>query len=242
VHRHRPTTGTPPKILCVDDDPYLADLLHYALGRDGYEIVVAGDGATALRLVQTDPPDAVLLDLDLPDINGLTLCGQLRRLGRMPIIMLTGSNSDTAMIQGFEQGADDYVAKPFSMEILSYRIQAVLRRARGTHDPAGPQKTRYPLGPGMFNAEEHELIHGDSRLKLTPIQGKILRLLLDNEGRVISPEQMMTKVWGYEAESDVSVIKTHVSNLRRRLAEVLGPAELIRTVAGLGYMYRPPES
>ncbi|MGH2386752.1 MAG: response regulator transcription factor [Chloroflexota bacterium] len=222
----------------MDDDPYLTDLLQYALARDGYNVVVAGDGATALRLAQTDPPDAVLLDLHLPDVDGLTLCGQLRRQGRMPVIMLTASHTDTDIVKGFQHGADDYVAKPFSMQILSYRIQAVLRRTRGTQEHGGPQKTRYELGPGSFDAEQHEVLGGNTRIKLTPIQGKILRLLLDNEGRVISAEQIMTKIWHYDAESDVSVVKTHISNLRKRLAGVLGTDEMIRTVAGLGYMLR----
>ena len=104
--RHRPIyAGTPPKILCVDDDPYLTDLLLLCLERDGYAVSVAGDGATALRLVQSEPPDVVLLDLHLPDTNGLTLSVQLRRLGHMPIIMLTASHSDAEMVAGFQHGA-----------------------------------------------------------------------------------------------------------------------------------------
>jgi two-component system, OmpR family, alkaline phosphatase synthesis response regulator PhoP len=234
---HRLTTAAPPKILCVDDDTYLTDLLQYALARDGYNVSVAADGATALRLVQSDPPDAVLLDLHLPDVNGLTLCGQLRREGHMPVIMLTASHTDTDIVKGFQHGADDYIVKPFSMQILSYRIQAVLRRSRGA-EHGGPQKTRYELGKGSFDAEQHEVLCKDTRIKLTPIQGKILRLLLDNEGRVISSEQIMSRIWHYDAESDVSVVKTHISNLRKRLAAVLGSDDLIRTVAGLGYMLR----
>jgi len=238
--RQRPTNETPPKILCVDDDQYLADLLQYALGRDGYDVSTAGDGATALKLVQTTPPDAVILDIRLPDIDGLALSAQLRRLGRMPILMLTASHTDTDIVKGFEHGADDYIAKPFSMQILSCRLQAVLRRTRRMGVQAGPQRIRYAVGPGTFDAEQHELVGNEVRIKLTPIQGKILRLLLDNEGRVISSEQIMTKIWHYEAESDVSVVKTHISNLRRRLADVLGTDDLIRTVGGLGYTFRPP--
>ncbi len=240
MNTHRPDNAIQPKILCVDDDPYLTDLIQYALVRDGYDVSVAGDGATALRQVQADLPDAVLLDLNLPDVHGLALCAQLRRAGQMPVIMLTASQSDTDIVKGFQNGADDYIAKPFSMQILSYRIQAVLRRAGGAHDQAGPQKMRYELGPGIFNAEQHEVLGRGMQIKLTPIQGKILRLLLDNEGRVISSEQIMTKIWSYEAESDVSVVKTHISNLRKRLAGVLGTEDLIRTVAGLGYMLRQP--
>jgi DNA-binding response OmpR family regulator len=238
--RHRPLPAEAPKILCVDDDPYLTDLLHYALERDGYQVAVAGDGATALHLVQRDSPDLVLLDVHLPDTHGLTLCGELRRLGRMPVILLTAGDTETDVITGFQHGADDYVAKPFNMQILSYRIQAVLRRSRGRHNLAGPRTTRYALGPGAFDAEQHEVIRGDTRIRLTPLQGKLLRLLLENEGRVISSEQIMTNIWHYDTENDISVVKTHICNLRKRLAGVLGTEDLIRTVTGLGYMFRLP--
>ncbi len=181
--------------MCVDDDQYLLNLLQYALGRDGYDVSVAGDGATALHLVQTDPPDAVILDLRLPDTTGLTLSVQIRRLSRMPIIMLTASHSDTDIVKGFEHGADDYIAKPFSMQILSCRLQAVLRSTRRLSDQVGPQRIHYTVGPGTFDAEQHEVVREGKRIKLTPIQGKILRLLLDNEGRVLSSEQIMTKIW-----------------------------------------------
>lgn len=237
---HRLNTATPPKILCVDDDSYLTDLLKFALTRDGYSVSVANQGAEALRMIQNDPPDAVVLDLHLPDINGLTLCSQLRRQRQLPVIMLTASHSDADVVTGFQHGADDYVSKPFSMQILSYRIQAVLRRTRGTHMQGGPVKTHYQLGTGTFDAEQHEVVGCGTMAKLTPIQGKILRLLLDNEGRVISAEQIMTKIWHYDAESDVSVVKTHISNLRKRLASVLGSDDLVRTIPGLGYMLRQP--
>lgn len=235
---HRLNAAIAPKILCVDDDTYLTDLLQYALTRDGYKVSVANNGADALRAAQTDPPDAVVLDVHLPDMSGLTLCGQLRRQCQLPVLMLTASHLDVDVVAGFQHGADDYVSKPFSMQILSCRIQAVLRRTRGAHGPGGPMKTLYHLGKGTFDAEQHEIAGRDARIKLTPIQGKILRVLLENEGRVISAEQIMNHVWNYEAESDVSVVKTHISNLRKRLAGALDADDIIRTVAGLGYMLR----
>src|SRR6185437_7096681 len=181
----------------------LTDLLHYALTRDGYKVSVANNGTDALRAAQTDPPDAVVLDVHLPDMSGLTLCGQLRRQCQLPVLMLTASHLDVDVVAGFQHGADDYVSKPFSMQILSCRIQAVLRRTRGAHGQGGPMKTLYHLGKGTFDAEQHEVAGRDARIKLTPIQGKILRVLLENEGRVISAEQIMNHVWNYEAESDV---------------------------------------
>ena len=229
--------AVPTRVLCVDDDTYLTDLLRYALRRDGYTVEVANTGADALRIAQADPPDIVVLDVNLPDVNGFTLCNRLRKGLHLPVIMLTASILDTDVVTGFQQGADDYVSKPFSMQVLSYRIRAVLRR--GSTDLAGgPAKTTYQLGKGIFNAEQHEVLGADVQIKLTPIQGKILRVLLENEGRVVSAEQLMTKVWHYDAESDVSVVKTHISNLRKKIARALGGEEIIHTVSGLGYTLR----
>ncbi len=229
--------GVPIKVLCVDDDAYLTSLLHYALTRDGYTVEVANTGAEALRCAQADPPDVVILDVNLPDIDGFTLCSRFRKGMRLPVILLTASRLDSDVVAGFQQGADDYVSKPFSMQVLSYRIRAVTRRRSYAHDD-GQARTTYRLGSGTFDAEQHEVVGTDARVKLTPIQGKILRVLLENEGRVVSSEQLMTKVWRYDAESDVSVVKTHMSNLRKKLAGAIGAEEIIHTVSGLGYTLR----
>ncbi|HEV7215151.1 MAG TPA: response regulator transcription factor [Chloroflexota bacterium] len=225
----------------MDDDIYLTDLLRYALSHDGYAVEVANTGADALRTAQADPPDVVVLDVNLPDVNGFTLCNRFRKVLHLPVIMLTARSLDTDMVTGFQQGADDYVAKPFSMQVLSYRIRAVVIRRGSAELEGGPSRTSYPLGAGTFDAEQHEVLGGVT-IKLTPIQGKILRVLLEHEGRVVSAEQLMTKVWHYDAESDVSVVKTHISNLRKKIATALGEAEIIRTVPGLGYMFRQPSS
>lgn len=233
----RQSSAIPIRVLCVDDDTYLTDLLRYALSRDGYSVEVANTGADALRSVQAEPPDVVVLDVNLPDVNGFALCSQIRKTMHLPVIMLTASSLDTDMVVGFQQGADDFVSKPFSMQVLSYRIRAVIRRSAADLS-GGPAKTHYQIGSGTFDAEQH-LVHGSGgSVKLTPIQGKILRVLLENEGRVVSAEQLMTKVWHYDAESDVSVVKTHISNLRKKVARVLGSDEMIHTVSGLGYSFR----
>lgn len=239
LQRHLSTE--PIKVLCVDDDPYLTDLLRYALGHDGYVVAVANTGADALRQAQADPPHVVVLDVNLPDINGFVLCHRFRKMLHLPVILLTASSLDTDVVTGFQQGADDYVSKPFSMQVLSYRIRAVaLRRGTSAHR-GGPSRSTYALGSGTFDAEQHE-VQGAVRIKLTPIQGKILRVLLEQEGHVVSAEHLMSKVWHFEAESDVSVVKTHVSNLRKKMAMAIGDAEIIRTVSGLGYMFRQPSA
>ena len=237
MQRNLPTG--PIKVLCVDDDPYLTDLLRYALSHDGYAVEVANNGADALRNAQADPPDVVVLDVNLPDINGFTLCQRFRKQMRLPVILLTASSLDADVVTGFQQGADDYVSKPFSMQVLSYRIRAVALRRNASELEGGPARTTYQIGNGTFDAEQHEVL-GNVSIKLTPIQGKILRVLLEHEGHVVSAEQLMSKVWHFEAESDVSVVKTHVSNLRKKMALALGDEEIIRTVPGLGYMFRQP--
>lgn len=152
MQRHFLPTG-PIKVLCVDDDIYLTDLLRYALSHDGYAVEVANTGADALRTAQADPPDVVVLDVNLPDVNGFTLCNRFRKVLHLPVIMLTARSLDTDMVTGFQQGADDYVAKPFSMQVLSYRIRAVVIRRGSAELEGGPSRTSYPLGTGTFDAE-----------------------------------------------------------------------------------------
>jgi DNA-binding response OmpR family regulator len=228
----------PGKVLCVDDDSYLTDLFHYALTRDGYSVEVAHTGAEALRAAQVDPPDVVVLNLHMPDINGFTLCSRLRKSLHIPVIMLIALSTDAEVLMAFEAGADDCLAKPFNMQILSYRIRAVLRRNAQSNMLSGPLRIIYRLGSGTFHAEENEVTGQHDRVKLTATQGRILRLLLENEGRVVSAEQILTKLWSFETESDVTVVKSHMSNLRKKLALCLGDEEIIHTVAGVGYTLR----
>jgi DNA-binding response OmpR family regulator len=216
VLRLSPTTSS--KVLCVDKDAYLTDLLHYALTRDGHTVELAHTGAETLRTVETRPPNLVVLDPHLPDMDGFTLCGRLRKTLHLPVVMLVTGARDADMIKAFESGADDCLAKPFSMQILSCRIGAVLRRSAQSIPLSGPMR-----------------IGRLGQVRLTATQGKMLRLLLENEGRVLSAEQMITKLWSYETESDVNVVKSHVSNLRKSLAAALGDEAVIRTVAGVGY-------
>ncbi|MGH2346588.1 MAG: response regulator transcription factor, partial [Chloroflexota bacterium] len=232
-----PVTGN---VLCVDDDPYLTDLFHYALTRDGYTVDVACTGAEALHIARLDPPDVVVLNLHLPDMNGFTLCGRLRKTLHIPVIMLIALSTDAEVLMAFEAGADDCLAKPFNMQILSYRIRAVLCRGAGSNMLGGPMKILYRLGSGTFHAEENEVTGRIGRVKLTATQGKILRLLLENEGRVVSAEQILVKLWSFETESDVTVVKSHMSNLRKKLAACLGGDEVIHTIAGIGYTVRKP--
>ena len=230
------------KILCVDDDVYLTDLLQYALGREGYIVQVANRGVKALQLAEADPPDAVILDVNLPDANGFSLCTQFRTMLHVPVLMVTARHTDEDILNGFGLGADDYISKPFNMQVLVHRLNAVLRRAYPlTVTSVGLNRT-YRLGPARFSPEHNEISGPGISTKLTPTESKILSLLASNEGKVLPAERIMEQIWGYDSESDLSVIKTHVRRLRAKIAEVVGDLPVIHTVPGRGYTFRQEAS
>jgi two-component system OmpR family response regulator len=230
------------KVLCVDDDIYLTDLLRYALAREGYSVQVAATGAEALRSVQIDPPDIAVVDVNLPDINGFELCAQLRGRFRIPVLMLSARQAEEDVIAGLVSGADDYVSKPFSMRVLIYRLQAVLRRIQGPQVSTTTAKRVYRIGAASFSPEFNQITLGDVTVKLTPTEGKILHLLVANEWHVLSVDRIMDQLWSYDTDTSGSVIKTHISNLRTKLGDLLGPEALIHTVPGVGYTFRSAAS
>jgi len=226
-------------VLCVDDDKYLTDLLSFALEREGYTVKVANRGAQAVQLIEDEPPEAVILDVNLPDANGFSVCMQIRRHHTMPIILLTSRNADEDVMSGFRQGADDYVAKPFNMQVLLYRLRAVMKRAHALNARQRGDERLFQIGEATFDAEFNQVMGPGGPAQLTPIEGKILRLLLANAGQVFPADRIMELVWGYDAESTVAAVKTHMRRLRQKLETVAGPVEVIHTVPGMGYTYRP---
>jgi two-component system OmpR family response regulator len=233
-------TSKSSKILCVDDDAYLTDLLHFALAREGHTVVVANSAAAALKAAELDPPDAIILDVHLPDANGFDLCAHFRATMRVPVLLLTASHTEEEMVRGFGQGADDYITKPFSMQVFMLRLRAVLRRANRSSLTAGKAKRTYRLGEAWFDATHNQVHGGGEQISLTLTQGRILHLLLVHEGEVLSAERIMDQLWGYDSETNASVIKTHIRHMRARLALVLGDKQIIQTIPGLGYTFRPP--
>jgi two-component system response regulator VicR len=225
-------------VLCVDDDQYLTALLSFALEREGYEVRVAHNGAQALRQIKAESPAAVVLDINLPDIDGFTLCAQIRRHSRIPIILLTARQADDDVITGLGQGADDYVPKPFNMQVLVFRLRAVLNRAQGPNASAVVSERVYRVGDVTFDAQFNQVSGTRGQIQLTPIEGRILRLLLANAGQVFSADRIMELVWGYDAESTAAVVKTHVRRLRQKLETVSDQAALVITVPGMGYTVR----
>jgi DNA-binding response OmpR family regulator len=233
--KHGRRSPSPCKVLCVEADAYLGDLLLYALPREGYRAQLASTGAGALQAIKADRPDLVLLDIRLPDADGLVLCGYVRTAQRVPVLVLCGRPSDEDEVAAFAQGADDFVAKPFNLQVLMYRIRAVLRRAIDL-EPFDVRTFR--VGPGTFSAELQEIYGPEGRVKLTPIESGILNLLLSHEGQVFSAARIMERVWGDGDKGTVSSVKTHVRRLRQKVAGAIGDLDVIQTIPGLGYVLR----
>lgn len=230
------------KILCVDDDPYLLDLLRYALAREGFEVVTAGTGREALRRLRGEGLDLAILDVNLPDTNGFKVLASLRASSTLPVVMLTARAQDEDIVAGFGEGADDYVGKPFNVQVLVTRVRAVLRRAQaqtataGAGVPNAPVGEGYQVGGAVFAPETNEVVGDGVRVRLTQTEGRILGLLFAHEGQVLAAGVIMERLWGYESESDVNVIKTHIRHLRAKIDRLPGAPQPIRTLPGVGYM------
>jgi DNA-binding response OmpR family regulator len=226
------------QILCVDDDSYLTDLLTYALEREGFVARVAHHGMQALQIIEAEPPDAIILDVNLPDVNGFNLCTQIRRNHDIPVIVLSARRAEEDVLAGFSQGADDYLAKPFSMRELVSRLRAVLKRARSDNVRQYILGRKYQIEDATFDAEYNQVTGDAGSVQLTPIEGRILQLLLVNAGQVFQADRIIELVWGYDAESSAAVVKTHIRRLRQKLETVVGDQEVIHTVPGMGYTFR----
>jgi len=224
------------RILCVADDEYLTDLLRYALAREGFEVRMAHTGRDALRLIRSESFDLVILDVDIPDMNGFKVLSSLRTFSQIPVVMLTARSQDEDIIAGFGQGADDYVAKPFSVQVLINRIKAVLRRAKPQPEQLPAGSSTYQIQGAVFDAELNEIVGQDVRVRLTPTESRILHLLFLHEGQVLSAERIMERIWGYDSESDVNVIKTHIRHLREKISSLPESPQPLRTLPGVGYV------
>jgi DNA-binding response OmpR family regulator len=220
------------KVLLVEDDADLLDLLTYALGREGYTVLTAMDGQQALKRWEDNTPDIVLLDANIPKIDGYEVCRRIRHEGATPIIMLTARDEEEDVLHGFRAGADDYVNKPFSAKQLAARIKAVLRRAQA--DPYRQPVREVKVGEVRLDLQAYSVTSGDRQIQLTPLEFRILYLLGVNEGRVIPYSRLVEYAWGYEG-GDSSLLKTHICHIRQKLNLSAGKNGGIRAVPGVGY-------
>jgi len=220
------------KVLLVDDDSDLLDVTAYALRRDGFNVVIASDGAQALRRWEADTPDIIVLDVGLPRVNGLEVCHKIRQTSSTPVILLTARTDEEHVVQGFRLGADDYVTKPFSPRQLSVRIEAVCRRGQQLGEREPTRELR--VGDLVLDVESHEVANGDCSTQLTSIEFRLLYLLANNVGRVVASSRLVDYAWGING-GDVSLLKTHISHIRTKVGlSVMGPNS-ISVVPSVGY-------
>ena len=225
------------RVLVVDDDAKTVELVKLYLNRDGYRVLTAYDGVESLRLARESRPDLIVLDLMLPGMDGLEVCRTLRDESDVPIIMLTARTTDEDKLTGLGLGADDYVTKPFSPRELAARIRTVLRRSAGERGPAEIKRGEVVLS---FFKQEASI---DGRpLNLTPVEFKLLGVLIKEPGRVFSRAQLVEKALGYDYEGFDRTIDVHILNLRRKLEADPSHPKRIKTVYGAGYKFSEVQS
>jgi DNA-binding response OmpR family regulator len=221
----------PPRALVVEDDEDIADVLRRSLRLEGYDVRVADDGVAALSAYEEHAPDVVVLDLGLPELDGLDVARRLRADGDVPILMLTARDAVESRVEGLDSGADDYLVKPFDRQELLARLRALLRRR--------PPRGSAPMVVGdlVLNPDTHEVRRGERAIDLTQREFELLEYLMRNERIVISRQRLLDDVWGYDPFSITNTIEVFVSNLRRKL-EAGGEPRLLHTIRGAGYVLR----
>jgi two-component system, OmpR family, response regulator len=231
----------PARVLVVDDEASIRALLSATLRLTGFEVRVASGGQEALSAAAEFAPDLVVLDVMMPDLDGFAVARGLRAAGQpsgqpVPVLFLTARDSVEDRISGLTVGADDYVAKPFSLEEVVLRIRAILRRSRGEVQPADSAVLRY--ADLEMDEDAHEVRRGGRRIDLSPTEFNLLRYLLTNAGKVVSKAQILDRVWNYDFGGDGRIVESYVYYLRRKIDVVEPP--LIHTIRGVGYALRAP--
>jgi two-component system response regulator MtrA len=226
------------RVLVVDDDTALAEMIGIVLRGEGLEVSVCADGASALEAVRRTRPDLVLLDLMLPGLDGFEVCRRIRAESMVPVVMLTARSDTSDVVQGLEVGADDYVPKPFKPKELVARVRARLRR----HDAGGePEETRaLSIGPVTIDVAGHAVHRDGQSVPLTPLEFDLLLALARRPGQVFSREQLLEQVWGYRHAADTRLVNVHVQRLRSKVEEDPEHPEVVLTVRGVGYKAGPP--
>lgn len=231
----------PGRIVVVDDDPTVADVVTRYLIRDGHSVQSVSDGYQALDLIAKSPPDLVVLDLMLPGIDGLEVCRRLRERWPIPVVMLTARGDENDRLAGFEIGADDYVTKPFSPRELAMRVRSVLRRARGAGLPDKPDQGVITDRELSIDLAAHEVRIGGRLIQLTSREYDLLLFLMRNPRQAFTREQLLAEVWGWTF-GDTSTVTVHVRRLREKLEPDPTIPRRIITVWGIGYRYEPEPS
>lgn len=227
------------KILIIEDEPNIRELVLYNLKTGGYEGIAAEDGIAGITMVQREKPDLILLDIMLPGKTGYEICRELREEGdETPIIMLTAKTEESDKVTGLECGADDYISKPFGIRELMARIKAVLRRYEVTSEAGGARDTVIAADDIVMNVERHEVLVAGRPVELTLREFELLRYLIENRGRVFSREQLLHNVWGINYAGETRTVDVHIRHLRQKLADGDNEEKYIQTIRGKGYKVR----
>jgi DNA-binding response OmpR family regulator len=231
------------KVLVVEDDPGIVEVvsLCFQLRWSGTSVISASTGNKGVELVETESPDVVILDIGLPDVDGYQVLREIRRFSDVPVLMLTVRGEDTDVAKGLELGADDYITKPFSHIELIARVQAVMRRAQGL--PVTEEERPFASGKLSVDFSRNEVRLSGKPVKLTSTERKLLYYLIRNEGRILSHESLLTKVWGGVYVDARDLLRVHIQHLRQKLGDNAESPSIIVTEHGIGYKFiRPPAS
>jgi two-component system OmpR family response regulator len=234
----RRADGSPLRILAVDDEQMLTDLLSMALRMEGWEVRTASSGLEALQVARDFEPDALVLDIMMPDLDGMSVLRRLRESGNfVPVLFLTAKDAVSDRIAGLTAGGDDYVTKPFSLEEIIARLRAIIRRTgQATSDDA---QSILRVADLTLNEDSHEVVRDGAEIELTATEFELLRYLMRNERRVLSKSQILDRVWSYDFGGKSSVVELYISYLRKKIDA--GRTPLLHTVRGVGYMIKAPQ-
>jgi two-component system alkaline phosphatase synthesis response regulator PhoP len=226
------------KILVVDDETYIVELVKFNLEKEGFQVVVAYDGLKALEMIKLEKPDLILLDIMLPNIDGLQVCRILKQdpnYNTIPIIMLTAKGKDIDTVLGLEMGADDYIKKPFSPREMVARVKARIRALKILQAEEAMGKKIFIIKDLIIIPDKHEAFLGEEKLELTPKEFEVLTLMAANPGKVFTREALLEIVWGYEFLGDTRTVDVHIRHLRQKLKDDFSYPVYIETVRGVGY-------
>lgn len=231
---------TTKKILIIEDEPNIRELVLYNLKTNGYDGISAEDGIMGITMVHREKPDLILLDIMLPEKNGFEICKELRDEGNnTPIIMMTAKTEESDKVTGLECGADDYISKPFGIREMMARIKAVLRRYEMTtadgSETASTSDTIITVGDLSINVERHEVTVGNREVDLTLKEFDLLKYLMENRGHVFSRDQLLNRIWGIDYAGETRTVDVHIRHLRQKLADENGQEHYIETIRGKGY-------
>lgn len=230
------------KVLVVDDESNIVELIRYNLEREGFSVITAGDGAAAVKLAREETPDLIILDIMLPVQDGLTVCRILQQDSAtkpIPIIMLSARKEELDKVVGLELGADDYLTKPFSIRELLARVRARLRRSTESENPAGPgEKSKLVRGPLVIDRERFTVIINGQKQDFTLKEFELLHFLAARPGRVLSREHLLEHIWGYDYSIDTRLVDVHIRHIRQKLEQFPAMSQLIETVRGVGYRFK----